>query len=53
MDKTQLKRSSSSAKNYADKRRWHLVFQAKDHVYLKVSPMNGVSRFGLKGKLSP
>jgi hypothetical protein len=24
-----------------------------DHVYLKVSPMKGVKRFGVKGKLSP
>jgi hypothetical protein len=25
----------------------------RDHVYLKVSPMKGVKRFGVKGKLSP
>jgi hypothetical protein len=30
-----------------------LVFQADDHVYQKVSPMKGVSRFGVKGKLAP
>jgi hypothetical protein len=24
-----------------------------DHVYLRVSPMNGVCRFGIKGKLAP
>jgi hypothetical protein len=24
-----------------------------DHVYLKVLPMKGVKRFGVKGKLSP
>ena len=26
---------------------------ARDHVFLKVSPMRGLSRFGKKGKLSP
>jgi hypothetical protein len=30
-----------------------LFFQVKDYVYLKVSPMKGVNRFGVKGKLSP
>jgi hypothetical protein len=30
-----------------------LYFQVGDHVYLKVSPMKGVSRFGVKGKLAP
>jgi hypothetical protein len=28
-------------------------FQFKDHVYLKVSPIKGVNRFGVKGKLAP
>jgi hypothetical protein len=30
-----------------------LEFQVGNHVYLKVSPMNGVKRFGVKGKLAP
>jgi hypothetical protein len=30
-----------------------LVFQVKDYVYLKVSPIKGVNRFGVKGKLAP
>jgi hypothetical protein len=30
-----------------------LVLQVEDYVYLKVSPMKGVSRFGAKGKLAP
>jgi hypothetical protein len=30
-----------------------LQFEAGDHVYLNVSPMKGVKRFGVKGKLSP
>jgi hypothetical protein len=31
----------------------HWFFQTNDHVYLKVSPMKGVSRFEVKGKLAP
>jgi hypothetical protein len=30
-----------------------LEFQVGDYVFLKVSPLKGVQRFGLKGKLSP
>jgi hypothetical protein len=48
-----LKVSQSRQKSYADKRRRPLVFQVGDYVHLKVSPMKGVSRFGVKGKLAP
>jgi hypothetical protein len=48
-----LKEAQARQKNYADKRRQPLVFQVNDHVYLKVSPMKGVNRFGVKGKLAP
>jgi hypothetical protein len=48
-----LKETQARQKNYADKRRQPLVFQVNDHVYLKVSPMKGVNRFGVKGKLAP
>jgi hypothetical protein len=30
-----------------------LEFKVGDHVYLRVSPMKGVKRFGVKGKLAP
>jgi hypothetical protein len=30
-----------------------LEFAVRDHVYLKVSPMKFMKRFGLKGKLAP
>ena len=30
-----------------------MVFEVGDHVYLRVSPMKGVHRFGVKGKLAP
>jgi hypothetical protein len=29
------------------------VFKVGDYVYLNVSPMKGVNRFGVKGKLAP
>ncbi|KAL3745910.1 hypothetical protein ACJRO7_014929 [Eucalyptus globulus] len=48
-----LKTAQSRQKSYADKRRRSLEFQVGDHVFLKVSPMRGTSRFGKKGKLSP
>ncbi|GKA25979.1 hypothetical protein Tco_0712088 [Tanacetum coccineum] len=40
-------------KSYADKRRKPLEFEVGDQVLLKVSPWNGVVRFGKKGKLAP
>jgi hypothetical protein len=30
-----------------------LEFAVRDHVYLKVSPMKDMKRFGMKGKLAP
>ncbi|WVZ76451.1 hypothetical protein U9M48_024427 [Paspalum notatum var. saurae] len=48
-----LKRAQSRQKSYSDRRRRPLVFQKDDHVYLRVSPMKGVHRFGVKGKLAP
>jgi hypothetical protein len=39
--------------SYANKRHRPLQFEAGDHVYLKVSPMKGVKRFGVTEKLSP
>jgi hypothetical protein len=40
-------------KSYAEKRRKPIEFDVGDHVYLKVSPMRGVKRFGIKRKLEP
>ena len=48
-----LKIAQSRQKSYVDKRRRPLVFNKGDYVYLKVSPMKGVNRFGVKGKLAP
>ncbi|WMV54655.1 hypothetical protein MTR67_048040 [Solanum verrucosum] len=48
-----LKMAQSCPKSYTDIRRRELEFEVDDWVYLKVSPMKGVIRFGKKGKLSP
>ncbi|WVZ81457.1 hypothetical protein U9M48_028832 [Paspalum notatum var. saurae] len=48
-----LKSAQSRQKSYSDRRRRPLVFEKGDHVYLRVSPMKRVHRFGVKGKLAP
>jgi hypothetical protein len=48
-----LKATKSRQETYANKRRRPLEFKAGDLVYLRVSPMKGVKRFGVKEKLAP
>jgi hypothetical protein len=48
-----LLEAQSRQKSYADNRRRELSFEEGDFVYLKVSPMHGVKRFQVKGKLAP
>jgi hypothetical protein len=48
-----LKAAKSCQESYTNKRRRPLQIEVGDHVYLEVSPMKGVKRFGVKGKLSP
>jgi hypothetical protein len=48
-----LKKAQARQKSYADKRRQPLYFLVGDYVYLRVSPMKGISHFGVKGKLAP
>jgi hypothetical protein len=48
-----LRVAQTRQKSYADNRRRPLEFEEGDHVYLKVSPLRGMSRFKVKGKLSP
>ena len=48
-----LQMAYSRKKSYADHRRRDLEFEEGDKVYLKISPMKGVVRFGKNGKLSP
>jgi hypothetical protein len=48
-----MKIAQSRQRSYADTRRIELSFEVGDFVYLKVSPIRGVRRFGVKGKLAP
>jgi hypothetical protein len=41
----------SRKKSYTDHRRRELSFEVRDFVYLKVSPMRGLHRFKVRGKL--
>jgi len=48
-----IEAAQSRQKSYADKRRRPIEYEVGDYVYLKVSPMKGVQRFGVKRKLAP
>jgi hypothetical protein len=48
-----LRVAKTRQKSYADNRRKPLEFEQGDHVYLKMSPLRGMRRFKVKGKLSP
>jgi ribosomal protein L21E len=48
-----LRTAQSRQKSYADTQRRLLEFKEGDYVYLKVSPLRGMRRFKVKGKLSP
>ena len=48
-----LKVAQSRQKSYADYKRKETVYEVGDRVYLRVSPLRGVKRFGVKGKLAP
>ena len=51
--KRRLETAASRQKSYTDSKRRDVEFQVGDYVFLKVSPMKGVMRFGKKGKLAP
>jgi hypothetical protein len=53
MVKENLHVAQSRQKSYADHRRRELSFEMGDFVYLKVSPMRGLRRFKVRGKLTP
>jgi hypothetical protein len=53
MVRENLKIAQSRQQSYADTRRRELSFKVGDFVYLKVSPIRGVRRFRVKGKLTP
>jgi hypothetical protein len=48
-----MRAAKSHQETYANKRRRPLEFEVGDNVYLRVSPIKGVKRFGVKGKLAP
>ena len=51
--KERLKMAYSRQKSYSDNRKRDLEFHVVYWVYLKILPMKGVMRFGIKGRLSP
>ena len=53
MVQVNLRATQSRQKCYIDKRRKPLKFNVGDHVYLRVSPTQGIQHFGVKGKLAP
>jgi hypothetical protein len=53
MIRENLRTAQSRQKSYADTRRRLLKFKEGDHVYLKVSLIQCMRRFKVKGKLSP
>ena len=48
-----MKTAQDRQKSYADKRRSDLEFDIEDMVFVKVSPLRNVVRFGSVGKLAP
>ena len=53
MIRDRLATAYSRQKSYADNRKRPLEFNVGDQVYLTISPMKGVMRFGRKGKFIP
>ena len=45
--------AQSRQKGYYDSKHPDMSYELDDFVYLKVSPMKGMQRFGIKGKLVP
>jgi hypothetical protein len=48
-----LKVAQSRQKSYADPRRREVILEVGDYPYLRVSPIRGLRRFNVRGKLSP
>jgi hypothetical protein len=53
MVRKNLRVAQSRQKSYVDHRRRELSFEVGDFIYLKVSPMRGLCRFKVRGKLTP
>ena len=48
-----LKTAQSCQKSYSDQKRQELSFKVGDFVYLRVTPLKGMQRFHVRGKLAP
>ena len=48
-----LKVAQSRQKSYADSKCKEVVYEIGDRAYLRVSPLRGVKRIGVKGNLAP
>ena len=48
-----LKVAQSRQKSYVDSKRKETFYEVGDRAYLRVSPLRGTKRFGVKGKLAP
>ena len=48
-----LRAPQSRQKSYYDSKHHDMSYELDDFVYLKVSPMKGMQRFGIKGNLAP
>ena len=53
MVKDRLKIAQSRQKIYVDPKRREVTYEVGDIAYIRVSPLRGVKRFGVKGKLAP
>ena len=53
MIRDRLKTAQSRQKSYYDKKHREISFEPGEFVYLRVSPMRGLQRFKVKGKLAP
>ena len=53
MIQKKVKASQSRKKSYHDKKRKALAFQERDHVFLRVTLVTGVSRVSMSRKLMP
>jgi hypothetical protein len=51
--RNRLKAAQSRQKSYADSKRRTVTFNVGDFVYLRVTPLKGMQRFHVKGKLAP
>jgi hypothetical protein len=51
--RNRLKATQSRQKSYADSKRRPVTFNVGDFVYLQVTPLKGMQRFHVKGKLAP